>query len=89
MDIRKSIHQILSDKKVRYTGLHINHIARHILNMNTSLFPDEELPEFDVLKIRINRIMLYDIHQSKSPRFTRVFNPKTNTYRKGVYKLKR
>src|SRR5690606_12720129 len=89
MNIRDSVRLILSDKKARQNGLHVNHITRHILNMNNNLFSEGQSLSFDSLKKKVNRILLYDTHKSKSPQITRVLNPKTLKYRKGVYKLKK
>jgi hypothetical protein len=88
MELRESIREILSDKRAKTDGLHVKYIASHILNNNRTLFPDENDPPFEVLKQRINAILLYDIN-SKNSEFARVINPKTKTYRKGVYKLKK
>ncbi|MDD4144356.1 MAG: hypothetical protein PHN68_06955 [Prolixibacteraceae bacterium] len=88
MELRDSIREILSDKKTKTDGLHVKYIASHILNNSRTLFPDENDPTFEVLKQRINGILLYDIN-SKNSEFERVTNPKTNKYRKGVYKLKK
>ena len=88
MELRDSIREILSNKKTKKEGLHVKYIASHILNNNRTLFPDENDLPFEVLKQRINAILLYDIN-SKNSEFSRVINPKTNKYRKGVYKLKK
>ena len=88
MELRASIREILSDKRTKTDGLHVKYIARHILNNNRTLFPDENDISFEVLKQRINAILLYDINSRKSE-FARVINTKTNKYRKGVYKLKK
>jgi hypothetical protein len=87
MDLRASIREILSDKKARSSGLHVKFIARHIYNRTRTLFSDADEPGIDELKIKINRLLLYDIRRKKSE-FVRVINPKTNTYRKGVYRLR-
>ena len=87
MDLRASIRDILSDKKARTSGLHVKFIARHIYNRTRTLFSDDEEPGIDELKVKINRLLLYDIRRKKGE-FVRVRNPKTNTYRKGVYRLK-
>ncbi|MDD4107606.1 MAG: hypothetical protein PHH93_02685 [Prolixibacteraceae bacterium] len=88
MELRDSIREILSDKRTKTDGLHVKYIARHILNNNRTLFPDEDELSFEVIKRRINSILLYDTKQKKSE-FARVINLKTNKYRKGVYKLKK
>ena len=88
MELRESIREILSNKKTKTEGLHVKYIASHILNNNRTLFPDENDPTFEILKQRINGILLYDIN-SKNSEFERVINPKTKKYRKGVYKLKK
>ncbi|NLB25389.1 MAG: hypothetical protein GX820_01705 [Bacteroidales bacterium] len=88
MKLRKSIRVILSDKKTKTNGLHVKYIASHILNNNRTLFPNENDLSFEVLKQRVNKILLYDI-KSKNSEFERVINPKTNKYKKGVYKLKK
>jgi hypothetical protein len=88
MELRESIREILSDKKAKTDGLHIKYIASHILNNSRTLFPDENDPTFEILKQRINGILLYDIN-SKNSEFERVINPKTKKYRKGVYKIKK
>ncbi len=87
MNIKESIKIILSDKKAKHQGLHVKHIARHILNMSNNLFANESL-SYEALKIRVNRILLYDIKKEKGSIFARVVNPKSNKYRKGYYRLK-
>jgi hemerythrin-like domain-containing protein len=91
MDLRESINQILSDKKAKREGLHVKHIARHILNSNNTLFPDETelvFNDFENLKRKITRILATDVKKKKNRRFVRVKNPKTGKFRRGVYKLK-
>jgi hypothetical protein len=88
MDIREHVIKILSDKKARQTGLHVKHIARHILNMNNNLFSAEENLSLESMKGKVNRMLLYDIRKKKGSQFARVINPKTNKYRKGIYKMK-
>ncbi len=86
-NLRKSIIQILSDKKAKQEGLHVKHIARHIYNANHLLFSDDTELHYDKLKERVNRILLYDVNKKQKSMFVRVLNPKTNKYRKGRYKL--
>jgi hypothetical protein len=88
MKIKDSVKLILSDKKARQTGLHVKHIARHILNMNNNLFSDGENLNFESVKVKVNRILLYDVRKKRGSLFVRVINPKTKKFRKGVYKLK-
>ena len=88
MNLKENIVQILSDKKARREGLHVKHIARHIYNANHLLFPDDAEVDYDKLKERVNRLLLYDIKKNRKRTFSRVINPKTNKYRKGRYKLK-
>gem|GEM_PF-1988917 len=88
MNIRDSVKIILADKRARQQGLHVKHIARHILNMNSNLFYNDGIPAYEDLKIKVNRLLLYDIKKRKGSLFTRVINPKTNKYRKGWYRLK-
>jgi hypothetical protein len=88
MNLKESILQILSDKKAKRDGLHVNHIARHIHNNNNSLFSDGNEINFDVLKIKVNRILANDVKKKKNNLFTKVVNPKTNKFRKGYYRLK-
>ena len=87
MNIRDSVKAILSDKNVRNKGLHVKHIASHILNMNTNLFYCESVG-YEELKLKVNRMLLYDVNKIKGSQFERVINPKTNKYRKGCYRLK-
>jgi hypothetical protein len=89
MNIRDSVRSILSDKKAKQQGLHVKHIARHILNMNSNLFNHAENPGYEALKAKVNRMLLYDIKKKKGSLFARVVNPKTNKHRKGWYRLKR
>lgn len=88
MKLRESIIQVLSDKKAKREGLHVKHISRHIFNNNNSLFTDESELNFDKLKKKVNRILLYDVKKGHKSMFVRVSNPKTDKYRKGWYKLK-
>ena len=88
MNIKESIKIILSDKKAKHQGLHVKHIARHILNMNNNLFANESL-SYEALRIKVNRLLLYDVNKKKGNLFTRVINSKTNKYRKGYYRLKK
>ncbi|MFW6327009.1 MAG: hypothetical protein ACOC2F_01720 [Bacteroidota bacterium] len=87
MNIKESIRFILSDKKAKHQGLHVKHITRHILNMNNNLFASESLG-YEALKLKVNRILLYDVKKKKGSMFARVINTKTNKYRKGRYRLK-
>jgi hypothetical protein len=88
MNLKESIIQILSDSKAKKEGLHVKHIARHIYNRNNSLFSDGSEVDFDTLKNRVNRILLYDVNKKRKGIFVRVLNPKTQKYRKGRYRLK-
>jgi translation elongation factor EF-Ts len=88
MKLKESILEILSDKKARRDGLHVKHIARHIHNNNNSLFSDGNDVSFDVLKIKVNRILSNDVKKKRNNVFTKVVNPKTNKFRKGYYRLK-
>ncbi|MFW6310262.1 MAG: hypothetical protein ACOC1D_04095 [Prolixibacteraceae bacterium] len=89
MNLRELIIQVLSDKKAKREGLHVKHIARHIYNANHLLFPGDDELDYDILKKRVNRILLYDVNKKRKGRFVQVVNPKTNKYRKGWYKLKK
>jgi hypothetical protein len=44
--------------------------------------------DFDKLKRKVNRILANDVKKKRKNVFVKVINPKTNKYRKGVYKLK-
>jgi hypothetical protein len=88
MDLRESIREILSDKKTKKEGLHVKHLANHIINENKTLFSDDNDLSFDVIKKRIIRILANDVKKKRNSEFIRVKNPKTNKFRKGVYKLK-
>jgi hypothetical protein len=88
MNLKESIIQILSDKKAKREGLHVRHIARHIRNSNNTLFSDESEIDFDVFKKKVNRILATEVKKKRNSEFMRVKNPKTNKFRKGVYKLK-
>jgi hypothetical protein len=87
MVLRESIREILSEKKILREGLHVKHIARHVINQNRTLFSNDEDFSYETIKIRINRMLLYDAGR-KNGEFARVRNPITNRYRKGVYRLK-
>jgi hypothetical protein len=88
MKIRESVKIILSDKKARQQGLHVKHITRHILNMNSNLFNAAQNPDYEALKAKVNRMLLYDVKKKKNSLVARVINPKTNKFRKGWYRLK-
>ena len=89
MSLKESILQILSsDKKVKTQGLHVRHIARHIHNLNNNLFSDVNENGFDILKRKVNRILANDVKKKRKNLFVKVVNPKTNKFRKGVYRLK-
>ena len=88
MNLKESIYEILSDKKAKRDGLHIKHLARHIHNINNNLFSDLSEIDFDNLKRKVNRILAHDVKKKRKNMFVKVINPKTNKYRKGVYKLK-
>ena len=88
MNLRESIILVLSNKKAKREGLHVKHIARHIYNSNHSLFSEETELDYEKLKERVNRILLYDVNKKRRRMFRRVINPNTNKYRKGWYKLK-
>lgn len=87
MVLRESVREILSEKKIRGKGLHVKHIARHVINHNRTLFSDEQDFSYESIKSRINQLLLYDA-KKKNGEFARVKNPKTNKYRKGIYRLK-
>ena len=87
MNIKESIYQILSDKKAK-NGLHVKHIALHICNHNNNLFSNGNEIDFDKLKRKINRILSNDVKKKRNNVFTKVANPETGKFKKGVYKLK-
>ena len=89
MNLSESIIQVLSDKKAKREGLHVKHIARHIFNANHLLFPDDAELDYDKLKERVNRILLYDVKKKRKGIFVRVVNPKTAKYSKGWYRLRK
>ena len=84
MNLRESIIQILSDKKAKKEGLHVKHIARHIYNSNNNLFSDSKEIDFNVLKNRVNRILLYDVNKKRKGMFVRVVNPNTELVESSV-----
>lgn len=88
MHLKESIHKILSDKKLKKGGLHVKHIAIHILNSKNTLFTDGNDIDFDELKRKINQILASDVRKKKNSLFSKVLNPKTNKFKKGYYKLK-
>ncbi|NQU32034.1 MAG: hypothetical protein HQ521_02270 [Bacteroidetes bacterium] len=88
MNLKESIQKILSDKKVKREGLHVKHIALHILNINNTLFSEGNAISFDVFKRKVNRILANDVKKKRKNVFMRVKNPKTNKFKKGYYKLK-
>ncbi len=88
MNIKESICEILSVKKAKREGLHVKHIARHIHNLNSNLFSDVNENGFDILKRKVNRILANDVKKKRNNLFVKVINPKTNKFKKGVYKLK-
>jgi hypothetical protein len=88
MNLKESIQQILSDKKIKSEGLHVKYIAMHILNINNTLFSEGNDICFDVFKRKVNRILANDVKKKRKNVFMRVKNPKTNKFRKGYYKLK-
>lgn len=89
MKLRESIILVLSDKKAKREGLHVKHIARHIYNTNHVLFPEDTEMEYDKLKEKVNRILLYEVNKKRKGIFARVVNPKTAKYHKGRYRLKK
>jgi translation elongation factor EF-Ts len=88
MNLKKSICEILSDKKAKREGLHVRHIALHIRNHNNTLFSDGNDIAFDILKRKVNRILANDVKKKRNNLFMKVINPKTNKFKKGYYKLK-
>ena len=88
MKLKESILLILSDKKAKRDGLHVKHIARHIYNINNNLFSARNEIDFVNLKRKVNRILANDVKKKRNNLFAKVVNPKTNKFRKGVYKLK-
>jgi len=88
MVLRESIREILSEKKIRKEGLHVKHIARHVINQNKTLFSNEQDFSYEIIKSRINQILLYDAGR-KNGEFVRVRNPETKKFRKGFYRLKK
>lgn len=88
MNLKDLIFQILSDKKAKQDGLHVRHITRHIYNLNNNLFSNGNEIDFDILKKKINRILLNDVKKKRNNLFMKVINPKTKKFKKGVYKLK-
>ena len=88
MHLKESIQKILSDKKAKREGLHVRHIARHILNNNNNLFSEGNDISFGIFKRKVNRILANDVKKKRKNVFMRVKNPKTNKFRKGYYKLK-
>lgn len=88
MVLRESIREILSEKKIRKEGLHVKHIARHVINQHKTLFSNEQDFSYEIIKSRINQILLYDTGR-KNGEFVRVRNPETKKFRKGFYRLKK
>jgi hypothetical protein len=83
--LKEKIKEILSLKVAR-NGLHVNAIATTVINMTKTLFDDT--PDKGKVKARINSI-LYRESEKRKGMVSRVKNPKTNKFRKGVYKLRR
>lgn len=78
---------ILSEGIARKSGLHVDHITRHIINGSRTLFSDESEFDFETIKRKVNALLLREIKKKKGD-YKRVINPKTKKYRKGIYKLK-
>lgn len=87
MDLKESIKEILSEKKARKEGLHINHIVAHIINRDKNLFSDGEVDGKEELKKKITALLNNNVRNANSE-FSKVKNPKTNKFKKGWYKLK-
>lgn len=87
MDLKESIRQILSDKKAKKEGLHVNHIVAHIINNNSSLFPDKDELGREELKKKVGAFLSNNVKRSNSD-FSKVKNSKTNKFKKGWYKIK-
>ena len=88
MNLKESIREILSDRKVKVEGLHVKHITMHILNMNNNLFSEGSHIDFAVFKRKVNRILANDVKKKRKNVFMRVKNPKTNKFKRGYYKIK-
>lgn len=84
-NLKEFIRRILSIPKIKSSGLHIDDIATHIKNENTSLFSETE--SFEALKRKVNSILLADVKRKTGNEFSKVRNPKTGKYKKGFYKL--
>lgn len=87
MHLKESICKILSDKKLKKGGLHVKHIAIHILNSHNTLFNDGNDIDFEEFKRKINQILASDVRKKKNSQFSKVLNSKTNKFKKGYYKL--
>jgi hypothetical protein len=81
---KESIREVLDGAKY---GLYVDDIATQLVNKFSDVFSEKEPLEFEKVKSKSNGILL---SETKKPNgiFTKVKNPKTNKYKKGIYKLK-
>lgn len=82
---KEQIINILSEKKIKHSGLSVEAIAKHILNETSNLFSETE--DFENVKKKINSVLLADVNRKSGNTFAKVKNSKTGKFRKGYYKL--
>jgi hypothetical protein len=82
---KEQIINILSDKKIKHSGLSVEAIAKHIMNETSNLFSETE--EFENVKKKINSVLLADVNRKSGSAFAKVKNSKTGKFKKGYYKL--
>lgn len=91
IELREKIKNVLSEKDSTKNGLSIESIFGRIVNTSKDLFnQDDESYNVDLSKLkgRINAILSSESIKANGD-YSKVKNPKTNKFRKGIYKIKK
>jgi hypothetical protein len=81
---KESIYDVLEQAGRR--GLHITSITLLLVNRFTQLFDEAPLDKNKV-KLKVRRILLYEVQKKRNGLFVRVKDPKTQKYRRGRYRV--
>ena len=90
IELREKIKNVLSEKDTK-NGISIDEITHRIVNSSMNLFDQaNETYNVDLIKLKssINAILSNESNKPKGE-YSKVKNPKTNKFRKGIYKIKK
>lgn len=91
IELRDKIKEVFSEKEAMKNGLSIENAFGIIVNTSKNLFNQEDESynvDLSKLKSRINAILSNESNKPDGD-YSKVKNPKTNKFRKGIYKIKK